>query len=160
MARIFEKKIYLTRTGLEKIKKEYFSLKRIKESKMKETPQVIHSEDLDPQYLIFQEDIGFIEGRLNELEYILKNFELIKAPSKKERNSVHIGATVYLEDSDGKTHEYTIVGSIEADPKRGKISSESPLGNVLLGKKVGETIILHSRVPKAYKIKRISYNLS
>ena len=67
-----EKKFYLTAEGLEKIKKEYQDLKNLKLSKTKgEIPKIWQSEDLNPEYLSFQEDLSFLESRIAELEYIL-----------------------------------------------------------------------------------------
>lgn len=143
---------------MEKLKKEYETLKVLKLSKLKgESPKVLHSEDINPEYLAFKEDIGFLETRIAELEYILKNFEIIKTPPKGKQNVVHLGATVTLEDKDGAINEFMIVGTLEANPGEGKISSESPVGKALLGKKVGEEVIITSPIKVVYKIKKIRY---
>jgi transcription elongation factor GreA len=155
------KKFYLTKEGLEKLKKEYETLKALKLSKLKgESPKILHSEDLNPEYLAFKEDIGFLESRIAELEYILKNFELIKIPPKERQNVVNLGATVTLEEKDGQINEFMIVGTLEANPNEGKISSESPVGKALLGKKVGDEVVIVSPIRVVYKIKKIKYQLS
>jgi transcription elongation factor GreA len=156
-----EKKFYLTEKGLERIKKEYKNLKSLKLSKTKgEIPKTWQSEDLNPEYLSFQEDLSFFEIRLAELENILKNAEIIKPPPKEKQNIVNLGATVTLEEADGRINEFMIVGTLEANPSEGKISSESPVGKALVGKKIGEEVVIPSPINVVYKIKKIRYQLS
>jgi len=152
-----EKKFYLTEQGLERIKKEYQDLKNLKLSKTKgEIPKIWQSEDLNPEYLSFQEDLSFLESRIAELEYILKNTELIKPPPKEKQNMVNLGATVLVE-VDGQTDEFMIVGTLEANPAIGKISNESPVGRMLLGHRVGDEVVVSSPIQTVYKIKKIKY---
>ena len=151
------KKFYLTEQGLEKIKKEYQDLKNLKLSKTKgEIPKIWHSEDLNPEYLSFQEDLSFLETRIAELKNILKNVKLIKPPPKERQNVVNLGAQVIVE-VDGQTDEFTIVGTLEANPSLGKISNESPVGRSLLGHRVGDEILISSPIKTIYKIKKIKY---
>lgn len=158
---IEEKKFYLTKKGLERIKKQYEELKKTKLSKIRgEAPNILHSEDLNPEYLSFREDMGLLERRMAELENVLKNVELIKIPPKKERNIVKLGATVTLEERGGQVNEFTVVGTLEANPGQGKISSESPVGKALLGQKIGSEVIMNSPVRIAYKVKKVKYHLS
>ncbi|MCD6402362.1 GreA/GreB family elongation factor [bacterium] len=153
-----ERKFYLTKKGLEQIKKELESLKKIKASKIKgETPQLLHSEDVNPEYLTFREDMNFLESRIAELENILKNAVLIKIPPKTKQNIVQLGATVTLEES-GQINEFMIVGTLEANPNEGKISASSPIGKALLGHKIGDEIIITSPIRVVYKIKKIKYH--
>jgi transcription elongation factor GreA len=77
------------------------------------------------------------DARISEVEHILQNVEVIKAP--KGDSKVQLGSTVKLKN-DGKTKEFQVVGTVEADPLNGKISDESPIGKALLGKKVGEDV--------------------
>ena len=77
------------------------------------------------------------ESRIGEIDHILKNVELIKGPKRSDK--VQLGATVELKGDKG-TKTFTIVGTVEADPSEGKISDESPIGQALLGKKVGEDV--------------------
>jgi len=156
-----EKKFYLTKEGLERMKKEYQGLKELKLAKTKgESPKILHSEDLNPEYLAFQEDLSFLEIRLSELENILKNAELIKLPPAKEKQKmVNLGATVLVE-VDGQKDEFTLVGSLEANPSLGKISNESPVGRALLGHRVGEAVMISSPIQTIYKIKKIKYRIS
>lgn len=155
------KKFYLTKKGLEKLKKEYKSLKKLRLLKAKgEAPKTWQSEDLNPEYLSFQEDLSLFETRLAELEYILKNAELIPLPKKENKDIVNLGATVTLQEPDGSINEFMIVESLEANPAEGKISSESPVGKTLLGRKIGEEVIITSPIKVVYRIKNIKYNLS
>ena len=155
-----EKKFYLTKDGLERLKREYRDLKELKLAKTKgESPKLLHSEDLNPEYLAFQEDLSFLEIRLAELENTLKNAEIIKSPNKERQNTVDLGATVSVE-VDGQNDEFTLVGSLEANPSVGKISNESPVGKALLGHRAGDKVIVSSPIQTAYKIKKIRYNSS
>lgn len=77
------------------------------------------------------------EARISEIENILANVEIIKKP--RGDSKVQLGSVVKLK-SDGKTKEFQVVGTVEADPLSGKISDESPIGQALLGKKEGESV--------------------
>lgn len=79
-----------------------------------------------------------VETRISDIEEILLNASIIKA---KNNSIVEVGNTVVLNNGK-KTVEYTIVGSVEADPLEGKISDESPIGQALLGKKVGDDVVI------------------
>lgn len=152
------KKFYLTKKGLEGFKKEYETLKVLRIAKTKgEVPKIWESEDLNPEYLSFQEDLTFLETRIVELENILKNACLIKHPLKKELNVINLGATVKVKVGEEKD-EFTIVGTLEANPALGKISNESPVGMVLLGHKVGDEVIVSSPIKTIYKINKIKYS--
>lgn len=158
---IEDKKFYLTKKGLEKVKKEYEDLRQLRLAKAtREAPKIWQSEDVNPEYLVFQEDLGFLEQRLAELENVLKNIELIKAPSKERQKIVGLGATVTLQESEGSINEFMIVGTLEANPNEGKISSESPVGKAILGKAIGEQVVITSPIRVVYKVKKIKYLLS
>jgi transcription elongation factor GreA len=77
------------------------------------------------------------EARVSEIENILKNVEIIKKP--RGGGKVQLGSVVKLR-ADGKTKEFQVVGTVEADPLAGKISDESPIGLALLGKAVNDTV--------------------
>lgn len=154
-----ENKFYLTKEGLAKIEKEYQKLLEFKKLKTKgEVPSIWHSEDVNPEYLSFQEDMSLLEARLAEYSNILKNVELIKLPAKKEQKKVALGAIVKLA-LDGEIDEFQIVGTMEADPAERKISNESPLGQGLLGAKVGESVVVKASVVNhTCKILKIRYS--
>lgn len=155
-------KFFITKETLEKLKKEYEELQKIKLTKLqKEVPQFLHSEELDADYLIFREDMSILEAKISEIENILKNSVVIVPPPKRERNKVFPGATVTLENSKGEKFKFSLVGNLEANPKEGKISVNSPLGKSLLGKKVGEEVSFSNENKKHhYKIIKIQYHLS
>ena len=87
------------------------------------------------EYDSAREEQGVLETRIAEIEDILAKAEIIKASSSSR---ITVGSTVELK-SGGKTVTYTLVGPIEANPLEGKISNESPIGEALMGKKVGES---------------------
>jgi len=152
-----EKKFYLTKKGLEGLKKEYEVLKNLRIAKTKgEAPKIWESEDLNPEYLSFREDLSFLETRIAELKNILENAKLIRHPSKEKSKIIDLGATVSVEVERDKD-EFTIVGTLEANPSLGRISNESPVGRTLLGHKVGEEVIVSSPIKTVYKVKRIRY---
>lgn len=152
------KKIYLTKKGLKKLKKKYNRLvKSFKKLKSDgNVPEALHSEDLSSEFLSFQEDLNFLEARIEKVEQALANAELIEKPPEEERDEVRVGATVEVEVN-GETDEFTIVGSAEADPSKGRISNECPVGQALLGCEVGDRAKVNSKVETTYEIKSISY---
>ena len=78
-----------------------------------------------------------VEGRISEIEHILLNVEVIAKPKGDSR--VQLGSLVKLKGN-GKTKEFQVVGTVEADPLNGKISDESPIGQALMGKALGDNV--------------------
>ena len=78
------------------------------------------------------------ETRISEIENILQNVEIIKKP--RGDSKVQLGSVVKLKGQGGKAKDFQVVGTVEADPLNGKISDESPIGQALIGQKVGETV--------------------
>lgn len=106
------------------------------------------------EYQTAREEHDKLEGRISEIEHILRNVQLITKP--KSGSKVQIGSTVKLKGS-GKTKEFQVVGTVEADPLSGKISDESPIGKALLGKKLGESVDIVTPAETAtYKIAEIN----
>lgn len=138
------KKYLLTPEGLAKLNEE---LKNLIEVKRKEVLERIReaaahgdlSENAD--YAQAREEQSFIEGRIQEIEEMVKNAEIITTTS--HHTTVSIGATVVVRVS-GAERKYTIVGSNEANPTEGKISNESLVGKALLGKRVGDKVTVTS----------------
>lgn len=89
------------------------------------------------------------ETRILEIEDILKNAHIIQSSSS---DKITIGTTVTVE-ANSKQQIFSIVGPVEANPLEGKISNESPIGKILLGRKVGESAELHT--PKGTTIYKI-----
>ncbi len=151
-----KREYYLTPSALEKIAQELETLKKIKQTKVKKgTPQTFHSEDLNPEYLSFIEDLESLEKRIHELEEILKRAKNI-AEAPREEGKVGIGCKVLVE-IEGKEDEFLIVESIEADPSQGKISYLSPVGKALLGKKEGDVVEISFPLKLVYKIKKVTF---
>ena len=151
-------RFYLTKQGLRKLKKEYERLKKIRSSKLKAgIPKILHSEDVNPEYLSFKEEFNILESRLEELENIFKHAQIITPPPRDKRDVVGLGAKVVVE-IDGQTDQFEIVGTLEANPILGKISNESPVGRALLGHRVGDEVCVSSPLQVIYKIKEIKYS--
>jgi transcription elongation factor GreA len=89
------------------------------------------------EYTSARQEQERVESRIAEIEHILLNVELIKKP--KGDSKVQLGSKVSLKGN-GKTKDFQVVGTVEADPLNGKISDESPIGQALLGKKVGDSV--------------------
>lgn len=136
-----DKKIYLTKQGLEELKKEYEELSRVKRPAV--VARVAQARDMgdlseNAEYTAARDELSFIDGRIEELEELLRQAVVI-ADQGKNHKSVQLGSTVTLTVK-GKKEIFTVVGEWEADPKQKKISHESPLGKALLERKVGETV--------------------
>ncbi len=157
-----EKKFYLTISGLKEIQDKYNKLKMLKAARAQQNFPLLESEEVNSEFIDFKEDNDVLEAEMLELENILKHAEVIKISFEKNRNTICLGSTVELEEiSDQKRDKksnlrFTIVGTFEADPFKGRISNESPLGKVLLGRKKGEEVDI---LGKKYKIKKIRYEL-
>lgn len=92
------------------------------------------------EYDAAREEQGLVESRIAEIEDILQNAELIKASRK---STVSLGSKVELKNGSKKV-VYHVVGPVEADPLEGKISNESPIGQALMGKKVGDKVTVET----------------
>ncbi|MBF8249721.1 MAG: greA [Candidatus Levybacteria bacterium] len=135
------KKIYLTKEGLAELKKEYNEIVNVKRPNVLErVTQARNMGDLseNAEYVAAREELTFIDGRIDELEIILKQAVIIR-DNVTSNHAVKLGSTVTV-SVNGKKEIFTVVGEWEADPENKKISHESPLGKVLLGKKVGEKV--------------------
>ena len=148
-----QEKILLTPEGLEEIKKEYEELtgKRRKEiaQRIQEARELGDLTE-NAEYDSAREEQAQIEGRIAELEETMKRAEVVKNNKCPVQIDVGCRVKVHLE---GKDEEFQVVGAPEADPTKGKISHESPLGQALLGKKVGDKIEVEAPVGKLiYKI--------
>jgi transcription elongation factor GreA len=133
----------LTKDGLAKLEEELEHLrtvrrpqvaKRIQEAKELASPQN------NPEYEDAKNEQAFVEGRILTLEQLIQNAVLIDEEEAHHSSSVQLGSTVTVQNEKGQEEQYTIVGSAEADPKEGRISNESPVGQALLGKRVGEEV--------------------
>ncbi len=151
------KPTYISRDGLEKLRAE---LEEMVSLRRPEIAQRIHDAkehgDLteNAEYEDAKNEQAFVEGRIQQLEALIKNATLID--ESVGNTHVQIGSTVKVDGPDGP-ESFTIVGSTEARPTEGRISNESPVGRALLGHKKGEKVTV--QVPAgdiAYKIVAIS----
>jgi transcription elongation factor GreA len=149
------KKIYLTKEGLEDLKKEYVELSKVKRPDvLARVSQARSMGDLseNAEYVAAREELSFIDGRIDELEELVKQAVPIQESHAKGNFVVKLGSTVTVHIK-GKKEVFTVVGEWEADPKDKKISHESPLGKALIGKKVGEKVEVEAPAGKlAYTI--------
>jgi transcription elongation factor GreA len=150
------KTVQLTQEGFDNIQKELNELITVKRHEAVERLQKARAMgDLreNSEYSAAKEDLSFIEGRVQELEMLIENAEIMTASTSG--NGIQIGCSVIIE-KDGKNEEYAIVGEFEANPIERKLSTTSPIGKALQGKKVGETVTVEVPAGKLiYKIVEI-----
>lgn len=100
-------------------------------------------------YQSAREELGDLDGRILEIQHILKNAEVVE---KKNDGVVELGSTLTVE-VEGQTKTFSIVGEFESDPLNGKLSATSPIGSALLGTKVGMSVSVQLPVgTKIYKV--------
>ena len=137
------KKYIMTYEGVKKLEEELEFLKTVKRKHIAEKIKVALSfGDLseNAEYDEAKNDQAFVEGRILQLETMLKNASVIDE-NEVSTEKVSVGSVVKIKDYEfDEEVEYTIVGSAEADPINYRISNESPVGSSLIGKKVGEII--------------------
>ena len=137
---------FITEEGYQKLVDEYQHLKNVKRQEIASRIELAKSfGDLseNAEYSDARNEQGFNEGRILELEAILKTATVIKQTSGG--STITMGSKIKIK-MDGKTKEFSIVGSQEADPVVGKISYESPMGKSFIGRKVGDKFEIE--VPK------------
>ena len=138
-----EKEFILTAEGLKKIEVKFDHLKSVRRREVAERiKQAIEFGDIseNSEYEDAKNEQAFIEGEIITLEKMLRNSKVIDETAVMT-NVVSIGATVVLKDLEfGDKLEYALVGSAEADPAELKISNESPVGQAILGQKVGSIV--------------------
>jgi transcription elongation factor GreA len=107
------------------------------------------------EYQSAREEQDRLESRISELEHILQNVQVIKIA--KSNGKVRLGSAVKLTSTNGKSEQFQIVGTIEADPLNGKISDESPIGQALMGKCKDDTVeIKLGKQTTTYKVAEVS----
>ncbi|MDP3793155.1 MAG: transcription elongation factor GreA [Candidatus Uhrbacteria bacterium] len=134
---------YMSAEGLEKLQQEFHQLKTVarREAAFRiETAKALGDLSENAEYHEAKDHLAFIEGRIMELDEMLKNVALIEE-ERGAKGVVRVGSTIVV-NVDGKEKTFTIVGSSEADPTTGKISNESPIGSALLGAKLKETVLV------------------
>jgi len=141
-----EKQVMLTEAGLKKLEEKLEKLKSVRRIEVAERiKQAIDFGDIseNSEYEDAKNEQAFIEGEILTLEKMLRNSQIIE-DDKSNKGIVALGNTVVIKDLEfNEDQVYTIVGSAEADPKELKISNESPVGQAIIGKKIGDTIEVH-----------------
>ena len=137
-----EKEIFLTPEGLAKLEEELEHLSTVRRQEVADKIQQakeLRSSVISPEYEEAKNEQGFVEGRILEIERIIKNATIIHHEDIN-MEFVEVGNEVRVQLQDGSEEHYTIVGSAEANPGEWRISNESPMGKALLGKRVGDEV--------------------
>lgn len=151
-----EKKNILTYEGLKSLEEELHNLKTVSRrevaGKIKEAREQGDLSE-NAEYDAAKEEQAGIESRIDEIERILKNAEVV-VDEDVDASTINVGCSVRIKDvEDGEVVDYRLVGSTEANSLKGKISNESPVGKALIGRKVGEFITVETQVgPLKYEI--------
>jgi transcription elongation factor GreA len=133
---------YLTAQGAVNLQAELTELKGPQRAALaRRLRDAIQMGDLseNADYHKAKEDQAFLEGRIQELEYILRNATIVEEASRP-KGIVAVGARVTVREGDFEPELFHMVGAKEADPRMGKISHESPIGQALMDHKVGDEV--------------------
>lgn len=158
-----DKKNILTYQGLKKLEDELQDLKLVKRKEVAQKIKEAREQgDLseNAEYDAAKDEQRDIEARIDEIEKILKNAEVV-VEEEVELDKISIGCTVRILDCEfDEEYEYKIVGSTEANSLKGKISNESPVGRALIGAKIGDTVKVETQVGELeYKVLEIQRSL-
>ena len=157
------KKTLLTYTGLKKLEDELENLKVVKRkevaAKIKEAREQGDLSE-NAEYDAAKDEQRDIEARIEELEKILKNVEVV-VEDDVDLDTINIGCTVDVYDKEFEEEiEFKLVGSTEANSLEGKISNESPVGKALIGKKVGDIVSVETQAGVIeYEVLRINRSI-
>ena len=138
-----EKPIFLTQEGKAKLESELATLVNEKRPEIAEQIRQAKEAGDISENAAFEDakhQQGMIEGRIQELEYMLKHAQMIDEGAHAASEGVQMGCKVTVLDADGREQRYFLVGSAEAKPGEGRISNESPLGKALLGHRIGDAV--------------------
>jgi transcription elongation factor GreA len=152
-----KKQFHLTQEGIAELQAEHDDLVAQRGPIAERIKSAREFGDLaeNAEYTSARQEQERVESRIAELEHILQNVEVITKP--KGDSKVQLGSKVSLRDGGNKTKAFQVVGTVEADPLNGKISDESPIGQALLGKKVGEEVEIKTPADTSvYQIMEIS----
>jgi transcription elongation factor GreA len=137
------KKTYLTAEGARKLREELDNLRNVKRVELAQRLNfAIKQGDLseNADYAAAKEEQSFLEGRILELERTLRDIVILDE-SANQPGIARLGSRITVVEQGYPDREtFQLVGRAEADPAAGKISNESPLGQVLIGKRVGDTV--------------------
>ncbi len=155
-----ENEVLVTKEGLQKLIDELDELKTVHRKEVNDRiRQAKEFGDIseNAEYEDAKQEQAFVEGRVLKLEGMIRNARLIDA-SDMASDEVHIGATVRVKEVKGGVfHEFTIVGSAEADPRNHRLSNESPVGKALIGRKPKDLVdVTTPRGVTQYQIESIN----
>ena len=139
-----QEQTYLSEEGYEKLKKELEELKTVQRKEISqriEEAKKLGDLSENSEYMEAKEALEFNERKIAEMDALFRNVSIISKHRKK--GVVEIGSSVSVK-AHGKTTDFTIVGSEEADPATGKISNKSPLGSAFLNKRPGDVVEVHA----------------
>ena len=134
--------VYLTSEGAAKVNAELLELiGPQREALARRLRDAIQMGDLseNADYHKAKEEQGFLEGRIQELEFLLRNATIVDV-SNSPKDSISFGARITLQEEGFDPEIYQLVGAQEADPRAGKISYESPIGHAVMGHYIGDTV--------------------
>ena len=135
------KPVPLTKAGLGKIQEEMEYLVTVRRAevakRIHDAKELVGAQNT-PEYEDARNEQAFVEGRILTLENFIQNAVIIE--EAHDHHIVSLGSTVKIRNHTNEVEQYTIVGSAEADPKAHKISNESPVGQALLGKGLGDEV--------------------
>jgi len=139
------KDIFLTQEGVQKLRQELEHLTTVRRQELAERLRaaIQHgdiSENADYEHA--KNEQAFVEGRILLLEETLKNAKIIQADGPSD--TVRLGSQVTVVEDGSEPEEFHIVGPMEADPRQGRISNESPLGRALLGCRAGDDVTVEA----------------
>jgi len=137
-----EKAVYLTADGKQRFTAELRELQTVRRPEVEERIRLAKEftdTTNNAEYDEAKMEQAFVEGRILELDRLLASAQLIE-DTPAQPDYVRLGAHITVVESDGTTETYYLVGSSEADPRRGLISNESPIGRALIGKRVGDAV--------------------
>ena len=143
------KPVVLSPEGLQQLQEELDYLRNVKRKEVAERLKEARSYgDLseNSEYDDARNEQAFVEGRIAMLENTLRNAVIMEeAEDEAETGKIRLGSTVVLKDLEyGDLLEYTIVGTVEADPAKNKISNESPVGKAIMGRTKGEVVVVEA----------------
>lgn len=149
------KEILITEEGLEKLQKELDELRLVRRpdviSRIK-TAKEYGDLSENSEYTAAKDDQSFVEGRIQELETLIKHSKVVVNGHGEKHAAIEIGCKVTVE-VDGEKDSFEIVGPTESDPARGRISTDSPVGQTLMGRKVNDRVAVETPDGKvSYKI--------
>ena len=158
-----EKKNLLTYAGLKKLEDELHDLKVVKRKEVAEKIKEAREQgDLseNAEYDAAKDEQRDIEARIEEIEKILKNAEVV-VEDEVDLDRINVGCKVKVHDYEfDEDMELKIVGSTEANSLQGKISNESPVGKALLGREVGDEVVVETQAGDiTYKVLKIERSI-